>query len=71
MVRRSPHGHGHDSIGILNTAGIGSAALGTSGGAITWPFVLSLVETIELGNVMDDACTFLGKGGIGPALLSI
>jgi HK97 family phage major capsid protein len=54
-------GAANDPTGILNTSGIGSVAMGTNGGAITWPAVLGLVESIEVGNVGDDARAFLGN----------
>lgn len=51
----------NDPIGILNTAGTGSVAIGTNGGGLTWASVLALVESIEVGNVSDDARGFLGN----------
>jgi HK97 family phage major capsid protein len=47
--------------GILQTSGIGSVAIGTNGGPITWAAVLELIEAIELGNVGDDSRAFLGN----------
>lgn len=52
---------GIQPTGILNTTGIGSAAIGANGGPITWGAVLSLIEQVELGNVMDDSRAFLGN----------
>ena len=36
--------------GILNTAGIGSVAMGANGGAITWPKVVALESTVNANN---------------------
>jgi HK97 family phage major capsid protein len=54
-------GAANDPTGILKTSGIGAVAMGTDGGAITWPAVLALVESIEVGNVGDDQRGFLGN----------
>ena len=36
--------------GILNTAGIGSVAIGTNGGPITWASVIDLIAAVETAN---------------------
>jgi HK97 family phage major capsid protein len=36
--------------GILNTAGIGSVAMGTNGGPITWDAVVNLIGEVEIDN---------------------
>ncbi len=36
--------------GVLNTAGIGSVAIGTNGGPITWASVIDLIAAVEAAN---------------------
>jgi HK97 family phage major capsid protein len=52
---------GANPVGILNTSGIGSVALGTTGGALTWAAVLSLIEQVENANAPDADRGFLGN----------
>lgn len=40
-------GQNNEPTGILNTTGIGSVAMGTNGGAITWPKVVELETVIN------------------------
>lgn len=54
-------GAANDPTGVLNTSGIGSVAIGTNGGAITWAAVLALIEAVELANVGDDARAFISN----------
>lgn len=44
-------GTGNTPTGILNTAGIGSVALGANGAAPTWQSVLDLIAELEIDNV--------------------
>jgi HK97 family phage major capsid protein len=55
-------GTGAEPRGILNTVGIGSVAMGTNGGALTWAAVLNLIGKLEEKNVNGNA--FLGNGKI-------
>lgn len=48
-------GTGNTPTGILNTAGIGSVAMGTNGGAPTWQSVLDLIAALEVANVEGSA----------------
>ncbi|MDP2976648.1 MAG: phage major capsid protein, partial [Anaerolineales bacterium] len=43
-------GSGPEPLGILNTSGIGSVAIGTNGGAPTWEHILALEELLALAN---------------------
>ena len=52
-------GSGNTPTGILNTAGIGSVAMGTNGGAPTWDAILALIAELETDNVEGSA--FLGN----------
>jgi HK97 family phage major capsid protein len=53
-------GIGAEPTGILATSGIGSVALGTNGGAPTWPKILELIGKLEDENVNGNA--FVGNG---------
>jgi HK97 family phage major capsid protein len=53
-------GTGAEPEGILATTGIGSVALGTNGGAPTWPKILELIGKLEDENVNGNA--FVGNG---------
>ncbi len=54
-------GTANDPVGILNTTGIGTVALGANGGAVTWTGILELIEQVESNNVGDDARAFIGN----------
>jgi len=43
-------GGSNEPTGILGTAGIGSVAMGTDGGAITWAKVVDLIAEVEIDN---------------------
>ncbi|CUW39291.1 putative Major capsid protein HK97 [Magnetospirillum sp. XM-1] len=44
-------GGSNEPTGILGTSGIGSVAMGTNGGAITWDKVIDLIAELETDNV--------------------
>ncbi|MGF7213729.1 HK97 family phage major capsid protein [Skermanella aerolata] len=50
-----------EPLGILNTPGIGSVAMGTNGGAPTWAAVLDLIGELEDSNVTG-SLAFVGNG---------
>jgi HK97 family phage major capsid protein/HK97 family phage prohead protease len=52
-------GLSNDPLGILNASGIGSVAIGTNGGAITWDHVLQLEEAIANANADDGALAYM------------
>ena len=55
----------NDPVGILNMTGgtapyqVGSVAIGTNGGAITWAKILQMIEIVELANAPDGDRAFL------------
>lgn len=53
-------GTGNTPTGILSTAGIGSVAMGTNGGAPTWQAILDLIAQLDTANVEGSA--FLSNG---------
>lgn len=48
-------GGSNEPTGILQTAGIGSVAIGTDGGALTWDDVIDLIAEVEIDNAMGSA----------------
>ncbi|WP_426958931.1 phage major capsid protein [Muricoccus radiodurans] len=54
-------GTGAEPRGILNTPGIGSVAVGTNGGPLTWAKVLELIGTVEDANVEGTGFASNGK----------
>jgi HK97 family phage major capsid protein len=55
-------GSGAEPTGILNTSGIGSVAMGTNGGYITWDKILDLIGALEDENV--EGTAFVGNGKV-------
>jgi HK97 family phage major capsid protein len=45
-------GSSNQPLGVLGTSGIGSVAIGTNGGAITWASVVDLMGEVEIDNAM-------------------
>ncbi|MET4806793.1 phage major capsid protein [Limibacillus sp. MBR-115] len=45
-------GGANEPVGVLQTSGIGAVAIGTNGGAITWPAVVDLVAAIHAANAL-------------------
>lgn len=43
-------GGSNEPTGIIGTAGIGSVAIGTNGGALTWDTITDLVKEVEIDN---------------------
>ena len=64
-------GTNNDPVGVLNQTGIGSVAMGTNGGAITWPAVLALIEQVELANVTDDARAFISNPRVRASAMQV
>lgn len=54
-------GSSNQPRGILSTSGVGSVAMGATGGAITWAAALSLIEQVELANAGSDALAWIGN----------
>jgi HK97 family phage major capsid protein len=54
-------GNNNDPVGVLNQSGINTVAIGTNGGAITWPTVLELIEAVETANAPADTRAFIGN----------
>ena len=52
-------GLSNEPLGILNASGIGSVAIGTNGGAITWTHVLQLEEEIANANADEGALAYM------------
>ncbi len=52
-------GVSNEPLGILNASGIGSVAIGTNGGAITWTHVLQLEEAIANANADEGALAYM------------
>jgi HK97 family phage major capsid protein len=55
-------GGANEPTGILATAGIGSVALGTNGGAPTWDAVLALIGALSDANALGAQLAFLTNG---------
>ena len=54
-------GTNNDPVGIINQSGVTTVPIATNGGAITWPTVLSLIETVENANAPADSRAFVGN----------
>lgn len=52
-------GVSNEPLGILSASGIGSVAIGTNGGAITWTHVLQLEEAIANANADEGALAYM------------
>lgn len=52
-------GGSNEPTGVLGTAGIGSVAMGTNGGAITWDAVQDLIAEVDIGNALTGSLAFL------------
>jgi HK97 family phage major capsid protein len=61
-------GASNQPIGILGTSGIGSVAIGTDGGAITWAHVLQLEEALATANADTGAMAYLTNNKVRRAL---
>lgn len=61
MDRVAINGSGlsNEPLGILNATGIGSVAIGTNGGPITWTHVLQLEEAIANANADEGALAYM------------
>lgn len=61
-------GASNQPTGILGTSGIGSVAIGTNGGAITWAHVLQLEEALATANADTGAMAYLTNNKVRRAL---
>lgn len=61
-------GASNQPTGILGTSGIGSVAIGTNGGAITWAHVLQLEEALATANADMGAMAYLTNNKVRRAL---
>lgn len=61
-------GSNNQPTGILNTAGVGSIAIGTNGGAPTWSHMLQLEESIALANADVQNMAYLSNSKVRRAL---
>lgn len=52
-------GGSNEPVGILSTSGIGSVAIGTNGGALTWASVVDLIAAVDDANGIGAAPGFL------------
>lgn len=52
-------GGSNEPTGILQTAGIGSVAIGTNGGAPTWASVVNNIREVDVDNAADGSLYFL------------
>ena len=57
-------GSGNQPTGVLNTAGIGSVAIGTNGGNPTWAHIVSLETTIATGDADMGRLSYLTTPGV-------
>lgn len=60
---------GNNPVGILNTTGIGSVAIGTNGGAPTWPHIVALWKEIAVDDADVNTLAFLTTPGIAAQLM--
>lgn len=60
---------GNNPVGILNTTGIGSVAIGTNGGAPTWAHMVSLWKEIATDNADVNTLNYLTTPGIAAQLM--
>lgn len=54
-------GLGAEPLGILNTPGVSSVAIGETGGPLTWEHLLKLEEALYLGNAVDVSCAYVAS----------
>lgn len=59
---------GNNPVGILNTSGIGSVAIGTNGGALTWAKVVELETSINTSNALLGNLQYLSNSKVWGAL---
>ena len=64
-------GSSNQPTGILNTAGIGSVAMGTNGGAITWQAVVDLVTQVAIDNAEMGALNYITNAQVRGAMQTI
>lgn len=60
---------GNNPVGILQTSGIGSVAVGTNGGAPTWAHMISLWKEIAADNADMNTLAYLTTPGIAAQLM--
>lgn len=60
---------GNNPVGILNTTGIGSVAIGTNGGAPTWAHIVDLWSEIASDNADVNTLNYLTTPGIAAKLM--
>lgn len=60
---------GNNPVGILNTTGIGSVAIGTNGGAPTWAHIVSLWKEIAVDDADVNTLAFLTTPGVAAQLM--
>ncbi|MDQ2801715.1 MAG: phage major capsid protein [Pseudomonadota bacterium] len=58
-----------DPFGILNTTGLTILSGGTNGGALTWPAVLALMESVQLANAPDQMLGWAGTPRVRAAAM--
>ena len=63
-------GASNEPTGITQTSGIGSVAIGTNGGAMTWAKVTDLVKEIEQDNAVNGQINFLTNSKVKAHLAS-
>lgn len=66
----SGSGTSNQPTGILNTAGVGSVALGANGGAITWQAIVDLYKLIQVNNADAMNMAFMTNPLVEAALLT-
>lgn len=64
-------GSSNQPTGVLNTAGIGSVAIDTNGGAITWAKVVELIREVEVDNALIGSLGFLTNPLVRAAMQTI
>lgn len=62
---------GENPIGILNTSGIGSVAIGTNGGALTWAAVVGLETAVANNNALLNTLGYLTNSRVKGSAKSI
>jgi HK97 family phage major capsid protein/HK97 family phage prohead protease len=62
-------GAGNEPLGILNTAGIGSVAIGTDGGAPTYAHIVDLLTAVAQDNADEGMLAFLTNSKVRGKLL--
>ena len=61
-------GSGNEPTGILNVTGIGTVAIGTNGGALTWDHIVDLEGEVALDNADEGALGYLTNSTVRKAL---